>query len=403
MGTIDSSVNLSENFPLIRNSDNVYLDSAATTQKPTAVLDAIRDYYEAHNANVHRAAHSFSEDATTRFENARKQVADFINAASTREIIWTRGTTESINLVANSYAASRFGKGDEILISQMEHHSNIVPWQLAAQRSGAKVRAVNVLPDATLDMQDFYKKLSKRTRLVALVHVSNATGVINPVQEVITAAHAVGAVVLLDGAQAVAHEAVDVQALDCDFYAFSGHKMYAPTGIGVLYGKSDLLESMPPWQGGGEMIENVTIEKTTFNTLPYKFEAGTPYISGAIGTSAAISYLGQQDRTVIAAHEKSLLDECTSALRQIEGVRVIGDVKSKTSIVSFVMDGMHPQDIGTLLDQQGIAVRTGHHCAQPLMHHLGLPGTVRASFALYNTHDDLNRFIEATRKVRSFA
>ena len=403
MGTVKPVIDLVEDFPLIHKSSDVYLDSAATTQKPSQVLDAVQNYYEAHNANVHRAAHSLSEDATTRFENARCQVAKFINANSTREIIWTRGTTEAINLVASSYAAAKLGPGDEILISQMEHHSNIVPWQFAAQKTGAVVRAVNVLPDASLDMQDFYGKLSKRTKLVALVHVSNATGIINPVKEVIDAAHAIGAVVFLDGAQSVAHENVDVQALDCDFYAFSGHKMYAPTGIGILYGKSDLLESMPPWQGGGEMIENVSIEKTTFNSLPYKFEAGTPNISGAIGLSAAISYLCSQDRVAIAEHERYLLNKCTAALRQIEGVRIIGDVENKASIVSFVMDGMHPQDIGTLLDQQGVAVRTGHHCAQPLMQHLGLPGTVRASFALYNTSDDLQRLIDATRKVRSFA
>ncbi len=403
MGAVEHCMKLRKHFPLIRDSDQIYLDSAATTQKPVQVLDAVRDYYNAHNANVHRAAHALSEDATNRFENARNAVAGFINAGSSSEIIWTRGTTEAINLVANSYAGSHLKAGDEILITHMEHHSNIVPWQLIAQRTGAIIKAVKVHKNASLDMDDFYRKLGKRTKLVALVHISNATGIINPVEEVIAAAHRTGAVVLLDGAQAVAHQAVDVQALDCDFYAFSGHKMYAPTGIGVLYAKSALLENMPPWQGGGEMIESVSIEKSSYNILPYKFEAGTPNIGGAIGISAAIDFLQQHDRSAIADHEQQLLKLCTSGLKQIEGVHVIGDVENKTSIVSFVMDGLHPQDIGTLLDQQGIAVRTGHHCAQPLMHKLGLPGTVRASMALYNSRAEIENLIEATQKVRSFA
>ncbi|MBV1906619.1 MAG: SufS family cysteine desulfurase, partial [Pseudomonadales bacterium] len=379
MEIVDALAKIRKDFPLIDNAKDVYLDNAATTQKPYSVLEATQDFYLSHNANVHRAAHSLSADATNLFEGSRLNVQQFINANSSNEVIWTRGTTESINIIAQCYAVSQLQPDDEILITHMEHHSNIVPWQFAASRTGAKIVAVNVTDNGLLDLDDFYQKLNNRTKIVSLAHISNATGVLNPVEEVIAASHDIGAIVVLDGAQAIAHEIVDVQQLDCDFYAFSGHKMYAPTGIGVLYGKSSLLEQMPPWQGGGEMIETVSIEKSTFNVLPYKFEAGTPNISGAIGLSAAIDYLATLDRAMLKQHEQSLLQVATSDLLQIDGIRIIGDTSQKTSIISFVMNGMHPQDVGTLLDQQSVAVRTGHHCTQPLMHHLGLPGTVRAS------------------------
>lgn len=379
----------------------VYLDSAATTQKPRQVIEAVADYYRHHNANVHRAAHALSDRATRMFEAARKRLRERINAPSDACVVWTRGTTEAINLVAHSYG-TRLQPGDEILITEMEHHSNIVPWQLAAERTGAKVVACSITDAGELDLDDFERKLSPRTRIVAFGHVSNALGTINPVRELIDRAHAVGAVTVIDGAQAMAHLRVDVQALDCDFYALSGHKMFGPTGIGALFGRESLLEEMPPWQSGGEMIETVRIERTTFNRLPFKFEAGTPNIAGAIGLAAAIDYLDAIDDGALAAHETRLLAHASSGLAQVEGVRLIGTAAAKTGVVSFLVDGAHPHDIGTLLDQQGIAVRTGHHCAMPLMERLGIPGTIRASLCLYNSPHDIERLIAGVQKARTF-
>jgi cysteine desulfurase/selenocysteine lyase len=394
-----------EDFALLSRNpgtrDLVYLDNAATTQKPDLVINAITDYYRSANANVHRAAHALSAEATRLFEASRENVRQFINAEAVEEIIFTRGTTESINLVANSHA-SRLGPGDEVLISHMEHHSNIVPWQMLTAATGATLKACNVTSEGELDLEDFSAKLTRRTRIVALSHVSNALGTVNPVQMLTRQAHAAGAVVLLDGAQAMAHLPVDVRALECDFYAFSGHKMYGPTGIGVLYGKRALLEELPPWQGGGEMIEHVAIEKTSYNVLPYKFEAGTPNIAGAIGLSAAINYLGTFQWSDIEEHEQQLLNLTISQLKQMEQLRIIGEPLTRAAAVSFVAQECHPHDIGTLLDQQDIAVRTGHHCAMPLMQMLGVSGTVRASFALYNTEDDVAKLITGVRKALSF-
>ena len=392
---------LRNDFPLITGSGKlVYLDSAATTQKPITVLDAIRDYYVRDNANVHRAAHALADRATTAFENARRAAQAFVNAQHAHEIIWTRGTTESINLVAQSYGASALRAGDEILISVLEHHSNIVPWQLVAAKTGATLRAIDIDGRGDLDLDDFHRKLSPDTKIVAIGHVSNALGTINPVAEIVRAAHAVGAVVVVDGAQAAAHLPIDVRDLDCDFYALSGHKMFGPTGIGVLYGKEALLDAMPPWQAGGEMIETVTLEKSTFNRLPYKFEAGTPNIADAIGLGAAIEYLNRIDRDALRAHEANVLAMARARLGQMEGVRIIGDARASTAIVSFAVDGAHPHDVGTLLDQQSVAVRAGHHCAMPLMRRLGVPGTVRASFCLYNSAADVERLVAGIDKVR---
>jgi cysteine desulfurase/selenocysteine lyase len=397
---------LRDDFPLLAQTTGgvplTYLDSAATTQKPAAVLDAIRYYYEHDNANVHRAAHALADRATTAFEGARAKVQTFIDAAHLHEIVWTRGTTESINLVAHSYGGSRLRAGDEILISVMEHHSNIVPWQLVAQRTGATVRAIDVNERGELDLDDYARKLNDRTKIVAIGHVSNALGTINPVKQMIAAAHAAGAVVLIDGAQAAAHLPIDVVDLDCDFYALSGHKMFGPTGIGVLYGKERLLDAMPPWQGGGEMIETVTIERTTYNRLPYKFEAGTPDIAGAVGLGAAVDYLDGIDRGALQAYEAKIMATARARLGQLEGVRIVGTAREHTAVVSFLIEGGHPQDVGTLLDQQSIAVRAGHHCAMPLMQRLGIPGTVRASFGLYNSERDVDRLIAGIDKVRNF-
>lgn len=395
-----------DDFPLLTQkaiaAPLTYLDSASTTQKPVAVIDAIRNYYLNDNANVHRAAYSLADRATAAFESARQKTRRFVGARHAHEIIWTRGTTESINLVAQSYAVDNLRSGDEILISVMEHHSNIVPWQLAAHRTGALLKAIDINEQGELDLDDFHRKLNARTKIVAVGHASNALGTINPVKTIIAAAHAVGAVVLIDGAQAAAHLPIDVDDLDCDFYALSGHKMFGPTGIGVLYGKESLLDAMPPWQGGGEMIETVTIERTTFNHLPYKFEAGTPHIAGAIGLGAAIDYLDAIDPAALAAYEAKIIAIARARLGQLEGVRIIGDARARIGVVSFLVEGSHPQDVGTLLDQQSIAVRAGHHCAMPLMQRLGIPGTVRASFCLYNSEDDVERLISGIEKVRSF-
>ena len=389
-------------FPLLGDrGDLVYLDNAATTQKPQAVLDSLERYYRCMNANVHRGAHRLSDEATAAFEQARETLARRINAPSSKTVLWTRGTTEAINLVAAAYGPLAVGEGDRILVTEMEHHSNIVPWQQLCQRTGAVLRAVRVLPSGELDRDDLDAKLAEQPRIVAISHVSNALGTVNDLTSVIASAKAIGATVVIDGAQAVAHFEVDVEALGCDFYAFSGHKMYGPTGIGVLYGREELLEEMPPWQSGGEMIERVRIEETTYASLPFKFEAGTPDISGAIGLAAAVDYLDDLDGEAVASHEASLLAYASASLRQVEGLRIVGTAPAKGPVISFLLDGAHPHDVGTLLDQQGVAVRTGHHCAMPLMDALGIPGTVRASFSLYNSRQDVDKLSEAVRTARS--
>ncbi len=393
-------------FPILHQDVNghplVYLDNAATTQKPRAVIQALVDYYEQDNSNVHRGAHALADRATQKFEAARVKVAEFINAAEARQVIWTRGTTESINLVAASWGRANLQAGDRVLVSAMEHHSNIVPWQLVAAEKGASVEPIPVDANGTLDLAALEAMLDDRVKLVACGHVSNALGTVNPVADVVRLAHAAGALVLIDGAQAVSHWPVDVQALDCDFYAFSAHKLFGPTGLGVLYGKRELLEAMPPYQGGGEMIETVSFAGTTFNQLPYKFEAGTPDIAGVIAFGAAIDYLNQLDRAGAAAHEQALLAYAEERARATPGIRLVGTSAHKTSVMSFLLEGAHPNDVGMLLDQQGVAVRTGNHCAQPIMEQFGIPGTVRASLAFYNTRADIDRLFEALEKVRQF-
>lgn len=394
---------LRADFPILQRSVRghplAYLDNAATTQKPQAVIDCESAYYREINANIHRGVHWLSEQATLAHENARERVRAFMNARETAEIVFVRGTTEAINLVAQSYGRANLGPGDEILITGLEHHSNIVPWQLLCQQTGAVLKVAEIDDTGTVRMDLFERLLGERTRLVAVAHVSNALGTINPVREMIALAHARGVPVLVDGAQAVAHTPVDVQALDCDFYAFSGHKLYAPTGIGVLYGRRALLEAMPPWQGGGDMIRTVSFEGSTWNDLPHKFEAGTPHIAGAIGLGAAIDYLQQIGLVQVAAHEHELLDYGTQLLAQIPGLRMIGTAKDKAGILSFVVDGLHAHDIGTVLDSQGVAIRAGHHCAMPVMEHFGVPATARASLALYNTREDLDRLAQALHQA----
>ncbi len=393
-------------FPLLDQSINaqplVYLDNAATTQKPLVVLEAIDSYYRSINANVHRGAHTLADRATTAFEEARASVAGFINSPTPEQLIFTRGTTESINLVAQSWARPQLRPGDEILVSGLAHHANIVPWQMVAAVTGARVIPIPITSDAELDMAAFAALLGERTRLVALEQVSNAMGSVHPVEQVIAQAHAAGALVLLDGAQSVAHMPVDVQRLDVDFFAFSGHKMYGPTGIGCLYGRRELLEAMPPWQGGGEMIETVSFERTTYAALPYRFEAGTPDIAGAVGLGAAVRYLQGLDRAAMCAHEDALLAYALELAADFPGFRLVGRATRKIAVLSFLLEGGHPHDVGTLLDRQGIAVRTGHHCAQPAMAQFGIPGTVRASFALYNTREEVERLFAALEKVRTF-
>lgn len=392
-------------FPLLAQTVHgkplVYLDNAATTQKPTVVIEALSHYYRTQNSNVHRGAHALADAATAAFEGARQIVADFINA-SREEIIWTRGTTESLNLVAQSYGKNQLQAGDEVLISALEHHANIVPWQQACAATGASLKVIPLRTDGSLDMDAFASLLSERTRILAIAQVSNSLGTVNPIAEMTAAAHAVGAVVVIDGAQGIAHFPVDVKALDCDFYAFSGHKVFGPTGIGILYGKRALLDAMPPWQTGGEMIETVSFAASTWAKLPYKFEAGTPNIGAAIGLGAAIDWLAQQDRTAIAAHEQQVLAYATEQAQQFKGLRLIGTAPHKVSVLSFLLDGAHPNDVGTLLDQQGVAVRTGHHCTMPLMQSLGIPGTVRASFAPYNTCAEVDALFQALAKVATF-
>jgi cysteine desulfurase/selenocysteine lyase len=390
-------------FPILAQQINghplVYLDNAATTQKPRQVIDAISHYYLNDNSNVHRGAHTLSDRATSQFEHARKNVARFINASSTREIIWTRGTTEGINLVAQSFGQS-LKAGDKVLVSAMEHHSNIVPWQMLADRQGVTVDVIPVSDTGVLDLDRFHEMLDESVKLVAVNHVSNALGSVNPVREIIRASRAAGAKTLIDGAQAIAHWPLDVQSLDCDFYVFSGHKLFGPTGIGVLYGKEALLETMPPYQGGGEMIERVSFAGTTYNQLPYKFEAGTPDIAGAIGLSAAIDYLDNLDRQAAEQHEQSLLAAATQRAEALDGVTVIGRAPEKVAILGFLAAGVHPSDLGMLLDQQGVAVRTGHHCAQPIMEQFKISGTVRASFSFYNTHEEIDRLFAALDYAR---
>ncbi len=391
-------------FPILRQKVHgrplVYLDNAATSQKPQCVIDAVSDYYATFNANVHRGVHALSERATEQFELARDKVRRFINAPKAAEIVFVRGTTEAINLVAESFGRSRVRAGDEILISAMEHHSNIVPWQLLCESTGAVLRVVPMNEAGELEIDAFEPMLNSKTRLVALAHVSNALGSINPVRQLVIMAHARGIPVVVDGAQAVPHLKVDVQSLDCDFYAFSSHKMCGPMGIGVLYGKSEWLESMPPYQGGGDMILSVTFEKTIYNRVPYKFEAGTPDVGGAVGLARAVDYLDQIGMEQIAAYEHELLDYATRVLSRIPGVKLIGTARQKASVISFLLDDVHPHDIGTILDQGGIAVRTGHHCAQPVMKRLGVDATVRASLAFYNTRGDIDRLSTGLQKVK---
>jgi len=391
-------------FPILATSVQgkplVYLDNAATTQKPRAVISAMDRYYEQTNANVHRGVHTLSQRATDEFEGAREAARAFLNAADTREIVFTRGTTEGINLVAQSYAREFLREGDEILIGAAEHHANIVPWQMLAKQRGTVLKVAPIDASGELNMAAFERLLTPRTKLVAIGHVSNALGTVNPVARITALAHAAGAKVLIDGAQSVAHGAVDVRALDCDFFAFSGHKLFGPTGIGVLYAKAALLEAMPPWQGGGDMIRTVSFEHTEFNDIPYKFEAGTPDIAGAIGLRAAFDYLAGLDFAGALAHEHALLEAATAAVREFPGLRIIGTAREKAAVLSFVIDGLHPQDLGVLLDSQGVAIRTGHHCAMPVMQYYGLAGTARASFAFYNTLEDVERFVTALAKAR---
>jgi len=378
----------------------VYFDNAATTQKPSIVIEAENNYYRHINANVHRGIHTLSQQATEAFEATRSKLRQFINARYEHEIIFVRGTTEAINLVAQSYGRSRFKAGDEIIISAMEHHSNIVPWQILCQQTGAVLRIVPVSDDGELDINAYQALLNPKTKLVAITHVSNTLGSINPVKTIIKHAHALHVPVLLDGAQAIAHIPVDVQDLDCDFYAFSSHKLYGPTGIGVLYGKAELLDDMPPYQGGGDMISSVSFDGTTYNKLPYKFEAGTPNIAGTVGLGAAVDYLTAIGMDAIIKHEQSLLSYATELIANIPELRIIGNAKQKTGIISWVMAGVHPHDIGTFLDRQAIAVRTGHHCTMPLMERFGVPATVRASFALYNTKNEVDKLVSAIYQAR---
>lgn len=395
-----------KDFPILHQQVNgqplVYLDNAATTQKPESVIQAISDYYRFDNSNVHRGAHTLADRATTSFEGARKKVAEFINAEEPAQIIWTRGTTEGINLVAASWGRTNLQEGDRILVSAMEHHSNIVPWQMIAKQMGATVEAIPVDSSGTIDLAALQQMLDERVKMVAVGHVSNALGTVNPIIEITRLAHATGALVLIDGAQAVGHWPVDMQSLDCDFYVFSAHKLFGPTGVGALYGKRELLEAMPPYQGGGEMIESVSFAGTTFNQLPYKFEAGTPNIAGVIGFGAAIDYLNALDRAGAARHEHALLEYARSKALKVSGLRLVGTADHKVSVLSFVLEGLHPADLGTLLDQQGVAVRTGNHCAQPIMDQYGIPGTVRASFSFYNDFDDVDRLFAAIEKAKQF-
>lgn len=391
-------------FPIldqkINGKDLVYFDNAATTQKPLQVLDALANYYGKYNANIHRGIHHLAEKATAAFEESRKAIQKFLNAKYTEEIIFTYGTTDGINLVAQTYGRAFLKEGDEIIISTMEHHSNIVPWQMLCEQNGCLLKVIPINDNGELILEEYEKMLSEKTKFVSVVHVSNALGTINPVKYIIEKAHAVGAKVLVDGAQAASHLTIDVQDLDVDFYVFSAHKIYGPTGMGALYGKKELLDAMPPYRGGGEMIKEVTFEKTTYNELPYKFEAGTPNIADVVAVKNAIDYINELGKENIAAYENELLAYATEELLKIEGLSIVGQAKDKVSVISFVIEGVHPQDIGVILDQQGIAVRTGHHCTQPLMKRFGIPGTSRASFSVYNTKEEIDKLVKGIEKVK---
>ena len=393
-----------EDFPILRQKVHgrplVYLDNAATTQKPTSVIECESRYYATMNANIHRGLHDLSQRATEAFEAAREKVRGFINAGAVNEIVFVRGATEAINLVAQSYGRNRLKAGDEVLLTEMEHHSNIVPWQLLCEQTGAVLRVAPINEAGELLLDKFEELINPRTKLVAVAHVSNALGTINPMLRIIELAHSVGAPVMVDGAQATPHLTVDVRALDCDFYALSGHKLYGPTGIGVLYGKAALLDAMPPYQGGGDMISRVTFERTSYNALPYKFEAGTPNIAGGIGLGAAIDYVETIGLEAIAAHERGLLEYAQNRASDFPGLKLIGTATEKAGILSFTLEGVHPHEIGTILDHEGIAIRTGHHCAMPVMDHFGVPATARASFALYNTRAEIDALFDGLRKVR---
>lgn len=389
-------------FPIlsrkVKGKNLVYLDNAATAQKPLGVIDALVHYYSYYNANIHRGLHTLADEATAAYEASRTAVKDFVGASSPDEIIFTKGTTDSINLVAHSWGKSFLQEGDEIIITSLEHHANIVPWQMIAAEKKAILRVIPIDDNGILDMEAFKAMLGPKTKFVSVIHVSNALGIINPVEEIIRLSHEQHAVVLVDGAQSSVHLDIDVQTLGCDFYVFSGHKIYGPTGVGVLYGRRDLLESMPPYQGGGEMIKEVRFEYTTYNELPFKFEAGTPNIADVIALKAGIDFINSIGKPAIRKHEEMLLEYATAQLKDIAGLRIIGDVKNKVSVISFVIDGVHPQDLAILLDNQGVAVRTGHHCAQPLMHRLGIVGTTRASFAAYNTLEEIDVLTQALNK-----
>jgi cysteine desulfurase/selenocysteine lyase len=395
---------LREDFPILKvkvhGKPLVYLDNGATSQKPQAVIDALNRYYSAENSNIHRGVHYLSEHATTVYEAARGKIRQFINARADKEIIFVRGTTEAINLVAQCYGRSFLKAGDEIIVSAMEHHSNIVPWQILCEQTGAKLRVIPINHEGELVMEEFRRLLNDKTKFVSITHVSNALGTIVPVKEIVALAHERGVPVMLDGAQAVPHLRVDVQDLGCDFYAFSGHKLFGPTGVGVLYGRAELLEKMPPYQGGGDMISLVTFEKTHYNVLPYKFEAGTPHIAGGIGLGAAIDYLLTLNWQQLATHEHKLLSYATDSLVGIDGLRIIGTAKEKAGVLSFVLDHVHAHDVGTILDQEGVAVRAGHHCAMPVMQRFGVPATTRASFAFYNTTEEIDVLVRAIHRVR---
>jgi cysteine desulfurase/selenocysteine lyase len=390
-------------FPILKQKIHgkplVYLDNGATSQKPQRVIDALNRYYTAENSNIHRGVHFLSEQATAAYEAARNKIKHFINARSVQEIIFVRGTTEAINLVAQSYGRTFLKPGDEIIVSAMEHHSNIVPWQILCEQNGARLRVIPINHDGELVLDEYCRMLNEKTKLVSVTHVSNALGTIVPVKEMARLAHERQVPVLVDGAQAAPHLKVDVQELDCDFYAFSGHKLFGPTGVGVLYGRAELLDAMPPYQGGGDMISLVTFEKTHYNVLPYKFEAGTPHIAGGIGLGAAIDYLEGLDWQQVAAHEHGLLTYATAALCDIDGLRIIGTAKEKVGVVSFVFDHVHAHDVGTILDQEGVAVRAGHHCAMPVMQRFGVPATTRASFALYNTRQEIDILVRGIRRA----
>lgn len=398
-------MNIRDDFPILTRSSRgrplVYLDNGATTQKPESVINAIDSYYRRHNANVHRAAHELAEEATALLEDCRNKAQAFVNAAHREEMIFTRGTTEGINLVAQ-VIGKRIKPGQDIVISQLEHHSNIVPWQLLAQRTGANIKAIDITETGELDLAHAADLITDNTALVAITHISNGLGTIIPITKLVEKAKHVGALTLVDGAQAVLHATIDVQALDCDFYVFSGHKMFAPTGIGILYGRLALLNELPPWQGGGEMIDHVSIESSTYQQAPFRFEAGTPNIAGCAGLGAAFDYLATLPMQTLIEQESALVCKALSGLKQIPGLRLIGEPAERASVISFLLDGSHPNDVGTLLDQQGIAVRTGHHCNMPLMTRLGIPGTVRASFSLYNNEDDVDALITGVAKAATF-